>query len=102
MSKTTADKQPSFEDAISLEEPISFEDAMENLEDCVSSLESGELTLEQSLEIFERGIAASRACAGLLDQSRKRVQVLVEKVGGEFQLEFLDPNDEDTLATKAD
>lgn len=90
MSKTTVDKEPSFEDA------------MENLEDCVASLESGELTLEQSLEIFERGIAASRACAGLLDQSRKRVQVLVEKAGGEFQLEFLDPDDEDALASQAD
>ena len=80
------------------ETPPTFEDAMETLEDCVSRLEAGELTLEQSLEVFERGIAASRTCSGLLDQSRKRVQVLVEKVGGEFQLEFLDPEDEDALA----
>jgi exodeoxyribonuclease VII small subunit len=75
---------------------------MEDLEACVARIESGELTLEQSLEVFERGIAASRACAGLLDQSRKRVQVLVEKVGGEFQLEFLDSEEEDSLASDVD
>ncbi|MDA0336890.1 MAG: exodeoxyribonuclease VII small subunit [bacterium] len=80
-------------------EPPTFEVAMEDLEACVARLESGDLTLEQSLEVFERGIAASRACAGLLDQSRKRVQVLVEKAGGEFQLEFLDTDDADALAS---
>ncbi|MBT3401518.1 MAG: exodeoxyribonuclease VII small subunit [Rhodospirillaceae bacterium] len=83
-------------------EPATFEVAMEDLEGCVARLESGELTLEESLKIFERGIAASRACSGLLDQSRKRVQVLVEKVGGEFQLEFLDASDEDALSSGAD
>ena len=75
----------------------SFEEAMEQLEDCVARLESGELGLDESLEVFERGIAASRACARLLDETRKRVQVLVEKAGGDFQLEFLDAADEAAL-----
>ena len=83
-------------------ESPTFEVSMANLQACVARLESGELTLEQSLEVFERGIAASRACAGLLDQSRKRVQVLVEKVGGEFQLEFLDSDEEDSLTSGVD
>ena len=73
-----------------------FEEAMEQLEDCVARLESGELGLDESLEVFERGIAASRACARLLDETR-RVQVLVEKAGGDFQLEFLDAGDEAAL-----
>ncbi|MFC1526624.1 exodeoxyribonuclease VII small subunit [Candidatus Latescibacterota bacterium] len=72
------------------DDPTSFEEAMARLEDSVARLESGELTLEESLEIFEQGIAASRSCARLLDQTRKRVQVLVERDGGDFQLEFLD------------
>ena len=84
-------------DSSSVETPTTFEDAMEALEDCVDRLESGALTLDLSLEVFERGIAASRTCAGLLDQSRKRVQILVEKVGGDFQLEFLDPGNEEAL-----
>lgn len=74
-----------------------FEEAMEQLEDCVARLESGELGLDESLEVFERGIAASRACARLLDETRKRVQVLVEQAGGDFQLEFLDAGDEAAL-----
>ena len=76
----------------------SFEEAMEQLEDCVARLESGELGLDESLEVFERGIAASRACARLLDETRRRVQVLVEKAGGDFQLEFLDAEDEAALS----
>ncbi len=75
----------------------SFEAAMEQLEDCVARLESGDLGLDESLEVFERGIAASRDCARLLDETRKRVQVLVEKAGGDFQLEFLDAGDEAAL-----
>ena len=70
--------------------PESFEEAMELLEESVERLESGTLTLEESLLVFERGVAASRACGRVLDQTRKRVQLLIEKVGGEFELEFLE------------
>lgn len=70
--------------------PQSFEEAMALLEQSVERLESGNLTLEESLLVFERGVAASRACGRMLDQTRKRVQILVEKVGGEFELEFLE------------
>jgi exodeoxyribonuclease VII small subunit len=69
--------------------PQSFEEAMALLEESVERLESGALTLEESLLVFERGVAASRVCGRMLDQTRKRVQVLIEKVGGEFELEFL-------------
>lgn len=79
-----------------------FEQSMDELEDCVARLESGELTLEESLEVFERGIAASRSCTRRLDQSRQRVQVLVENAGGDFQLEFLDPEDEEALTIDRD
>jgi len=78
--------------------PATFEAAMEQLEDSVGQLESGELTLEESLEVFEQGIAASRACTTLLDQTRKRVQVLVEKAGGDLELDFLDASPEDDAA----
>ena len=73
----------------------SFEEAMSMLEDSVSRLESGDLTLEESLAAFEEGIAATRACTAQLDRTRKRVQVLVEKASGDFQLEFLDEPETD-------
>ena len=68
-----------------------FDVTLERLEDCVERLETEQLSLEDALAVFEAGISASRDCAKLLDQTRKRVQVLVEKTGGEFQLEFLKP-----------
>jgi len=71
-------------------ETASFEDAMEQLEDSVARLESGDLTLEESLEVFEQGVAASRICAQRLVQTRKRVQALIVKQGSEMSLEFLD------------
>lgn len=63
---------------------------MVQLEDSVARLESGDLTLEESLEVFEQGVTASRACALRLKETRKRVQALVKKQGGEMDLEFLD------------
>lgn len=79
-----------------------FDTSMERLESCVQRLETGQLSLEEALAVFEQGISASRACASLLDQSRKRVQVLVEKAGGDFQLEFLEPMGDDEVPPEAE
>lgn len=76
-------------------QPVSFEQALEQLEDSAARLEQGELSLEEALQIFERGVAASRACARYLDQARKRVQVLQEDEQGNFRLEFLDGEEEE-------
>jgi exodeoxyribonuclease VII small subunit len=73
-----------------MREPASFEEALELLEESVARLETGELKLEESLLVFEQGIAASRACARWLEQTRKRVQVLTADESGEFHLSFLD------------
>ena len=67
-----------------------FEEALARLEDSVERLENGELSLEEALDAFENGIAASRVCAAKLDQTRKRVQVLVEEEGGDLRLDFLE------------
>ena len=71
-----------------------FEQALEQLEDSATRLEQGELSLEDALQVFERGVAASRTCARHLDQARKRVQVLQEDGEGNFRLEFLDGDEE--------
>ena len=72
----------------------SFEQALERLEESVEQLESGDLNLAEALDVFEQGIAASRACTQWLDQTRKRVQVLIAESGGDFRLSFLDPVDD--------
>jgi exodeoxyribonuclease VII small subunit len=59
-----------------------FENAMKELEDIVKRLESGELSLEESLKVFEEGIALSRYCFKKLEEAEKRVSMLIEDERG--------------------
>jgi exodeoxyribonuclease VII small subunit len=68
----------------------SFEEALTRLEESVTRLDEGELKMEEALKVFEQGIAASRACAGWLEQARQRAQVLVGDQESGFRLGFLD------------
>ncbi|MBT3601521.1 MAG: exodeoxyribonuclease VII small subunit [Candidatus Latescibacteria bacterium] len=72
-----------------------FEAALQSLEQSVDRLEEGNLPLSDALLAFEEGLKASNVCRALLDDARQRVEVLVEKNGGEFELEALDIEDED-------
>lgn len=55
-----------------------FEQALEELESLVEQLESGELTLDQSLQQFKRGVELTRHCQGVLEQAQQVVEQLVE------------------------
>lgn len=66
---------------------IDFEKAMEELEETVSRLEAGELTLEESLEAFERGMSLVRMCRKKLDEAETKIAKLVETKGGELVTE---------------
>jgi exodeoxyribonuclease VII small subunit len=59
------------------EQPKSFEAALEALEEIVHQLESGDLPLEKSLELFENGIQLSRQCQERLNQAERRIEVLL-------------------------
>ncbi len=72
----------------------SFEESLAVLEESVQRLEAGELKLEEALEVFEKGVAASRTCGQWLDQTRERVQVLTADAEGQFRLSFLDDEDD--------
>ena len=71
-----------------------FEEALAVLEESVQRLEAGDLKLEEALEVFEKGVAASRTCGQWLDQTRERVQVLTADAEGQFSLSFLDAEDD--------
>ena len=77
-----------------MSEPTSFEEALQSLEESVGRLEAGDLKLEEALQVFEQGVAASRACTGWLDQTRKRVELLTGDDNGDFHLAFLDDEEE--------
>lgn len=60
-----------------LEQARSFEASLEALERIVQQLESGDLPLEKSLELFEQGIRLSRECQERLSQAERRIEVLL-------------------------
>lgn len=64
-----------------------FEQALEDLEALVSSMEEGELSLEDSLQAFEKGIKLTRECQAALKQAEQKVQVLINENGDTEDLE---------------
>lgn len=56
---------------------IKFEDALNELEEQVKLLESGELSLEESLDVFKHGIELSKICMGKLDTVKQEVEKIV-------------------------
>ena len=66
---------------------FNFEKALENLEKLVSSMENGELSLEDSLKAFERGIKLTRECQTALKDAEQKVQVLINEEGDTEDME---------------
>ena len=66
---------------------FNFEKALENLEELVSSMENGELSLEDSLKAFERGIKLTRECQAALKDAEQKVQVLINEEGDTEDME---------------
>jgi exodeoxyribonuclease VII small subunit len=60
------------------------------LEKIVAKLEAGDQPLEQSLELFEKGVALSRECRARLENVERRIQVLIQQPDGEIQIEDLE------------
>jgi len=72
-----------------------FEDRLTALEAVVERLERGELTLEDSVRLFEEGVNLSSACKLELEKAEGRIQVLVESQQGGMQVAEMDLEDED-------
>lgn len=73
----------------------SFEDLLRDTEELVDALESGELSLDESLKTYDNGIKNLARCAELLEQAEQKVQVLLETTGDAPQFEELDDTDEE-------
>ena len=58
--------------------PQDFERALDELEALVQKLEGGELSLEESLGAYERGVALYRQCQGALEQAELRIRLLAD------------------------
>ncbi len=60
---------------------LKFEDMMKKLEEIVSELESGDMPLEESLRKYKEGMKFIQACRKKLDETKRKVEVLVKKDG---------------------
>jgi exodeoxyribonuclease VII small subunit len=66
-----------------------FEGALEELEQVVEQLESGDLVLDDSLAAFEKGVALVKFCNHKLNEVEKRVELLVKDKEGKMQLKTI-------------
>jgi exodeoxyribonuclease VII small subunit len=60
-------------------EAFDFEHALKELEELVGRMEQGDLSLEESLKTFERGIELTRACQQALKEAEQKVEILISK-----------------------
>ena len=68
----------------------SFEDALAELEQLVNRLERGDISLEESLQAFERGVNLTRTCQNALQEAEQKVQILIDKNGSQVLESFAD------------
>lgn len=59
-----------------------FEEAIIELEQIVNNLERGELTLEESIAGFQKGIELSKLCSSKLDEAEKKISILLQDDNG--------------------
>lgn len=64
------------------EKKVCFEEAMQRLEDIVTSMERGEASLEESLKLFTEGTKLLKQCATMLDKAEQQVTKLVKTSDG--------------------
>jgi exodeoxyribonuclease VII small subunit len=68
-----------------------FEASLAQLETIVRQLEAGDLPLEESLKLFEKGVALSRECRERLNDAERRIEILMKDSEGEPAVSELDP-----------
>jgi len=72
-----------------------FEEALAELEKIVAGMESGKLTLEQSLEAHRRGIELAQLCQSFLARAQQQVKVLEQGVLRDFAADGIDDSDDE-------
>lgn len=68
----------------------SFEDSLKRLEAIVESLEQGDVSLDEAIELYEEGIRLSKECGEKLKATELRIKKLTKDINGQFELTDLD------------
>jgi exodeoxyribonuclease VII small subunit len=69
---------------------MQFEEAFKRLEAIVENLESGDLSLEESMKLFEEGIGLTEACKSRLEDAEQKIKLLLKDSDGKLSLEDAD------------
>lgn len=67
---------------LNIQDNKSFEEAISQLEQIVSMLEKGDISLEESIANFQQGIELSRYCAAKLDEAEKKISIILQDEEG--------------------
>jgi exodeoxyribonuclease VII small subunit len=65
----------------------SFEESLKKLESIVDKLEKGDLSLEESLKLFEEGVGLSAVCKKELEEAEGKVEILIKQRNGSLKAE---------------
>ena len=71
-----------------------FEQSMKNLEQIVQELEDGDLPLEKAIKKFEEGIKLTKFCSEKLDETEKKISVLLKNAEGQMKEKPFNPEEE--------
>ena len=66
---------------------MNFEDKLKELEEIVDKLDSGNVSLEESIALFEKGVKLSKSCQKILNSAEKKVNVLLADENGNISKE---------------
>ena len=69
---------------------IQFEEAFKRLDEIVTKLESGDLSLVESMTLFEEGITLTKTCKTRLEAAEQKIQLLLKDSDGNLTLEDID------------
>jgi len=74
---------------------VKFEDALKKLEKIVADLESGDVSLDESLAKYESGVKLVRICQKKLEEAKKKVEILIKTKDGKIKKEDFKTSDDE-------
>jgi exodeoxyribonuclease VII small subunit len=74
------------------DDKFDFEKALQELESLVEKMEEGDMSLEDSMKQFERGVALTRSCQQALASAEQKVQILLQNAGKDTLVAFEEAN----------
>ena len=69
---------------------MTFENSLKRLEDIVNEMENSQLDIDKAMKLFEEGVSLVNQCSAKLDETKKKIEILVEKNGKKEKEKFVE------------